>query len=333
MNGTRRLLALAAAGALLVACTDDGGDAGPSPTTEPGATTTVVDRSGIALAGVPGETTSTIVERGTASISGAVQGPEGLVAGATVRVERLVAGREIRSDVLTGADGRFLLGGVPGGRYRIRAFLAPTLAQLEPEVRFLEDGEDHTIDLTMEAFGGVSVLADVAPDPPVVDGAVNLVAVVLNRSVDGDGVVRSVPVPGISVELTGLGRWNARGGPTTTTTTTAPGAGLPTSTTRPATTTTTRPPSSLAARTDGDGRVRFELRCDAAGDAGLTLRVPVRSAPGPAPADPAAPTTTGAITMQTFALELPACVDPAATTTTAPPTTAATTASTQAAPG
>jgi hypothetical protein len=246
-----------------------------------------------------------------------------------VRIERLVAGREVRTDVVTGPDGRFLLEGVPGGRYRIRAFLAPTLAQLAPEIRFLEDGEDHAIDLTMESFGGVSVLADVAPDPPVVDGAVNLVAVVLNRSVDADGVVRSVAVPGISVELSGLGRWNVRSG--TTTSTTSPGPGLPTSTTRPTTTTTSRPATSVSARTDGDGRVRFELRCDTPGDAGLALRVPVRSAPGPAPADPAAPTTTEAITMQTFALDLPACVDPGATTTSAAPSTVATTPTTQAA--
>lgn len=319
MTGRRRLVALAVSGLLLAACTDDGGDAGPTPTTEPAVSTTIVDRSGIALAGVPGVTTSTIVERGTARIGGAVQGPDGLVPGATVRIERLVADREVRTDVVTGPDGRYLLEGVPGGRYRIRAFLAPTLAQVQPEVRFLEDGEDHAVDLTVEAFGGVSVLADVAPDPPLVDGAVNLVTVVLNRSVDADGVVRSVPVPGISVELAGLGRWSTRTTPTTPTTT--GGSGITTSTTRPTTTTTSRPPASLPARTDSDGRARFELRCDVPGAPGLALRVPVRSAPGPAPADPAAP-TTAATTLQSFELDLPACVDPATTTTVAPATTA-----------
>jgi hypothetical protein len=87
----------------------------------------------------------------------------------------------------------------------------------------------------------------------------------------------------------------------------------------------------VSARTDGDGRVRFELRCDTAGDAGLALRVPVRSAPGPAPADPAAPSTSEAVTLQTFALDLPACADPGASTTTmaAPPSTAVTTSTTQ----
>ena len=38
---------------------DMGPDADPSPTTEASVSTTVLDRSGIALAGVPGQTTST----------------------------------------------------------------------------------------------------------------------------------------------------------------------------------------------------------------------------------------------------------------------------------
>lgn len=312
------------------ACSSDR-DAGPGPRPDNTPTTLPVDRSGIALAGVPGQTTTTIVERGTATISGAVQGPSGLVPGATVRIERLVAGREIRTDVVSGPDGRYALPLVPGGRYRIRAFLPPTLAQVVPEVQFLSDGKEHIIDLKVDRHSGLVARAGVAPAAPQLDGAVNLVISVSTRSVGDDGVVRSTPVVGSNVELTGLGRWSLRtdddGGSTTTTTTTTtlPG-GPPTSTTRPTSSTTTTSPSqrspSATARTDAAGRVRYELRCEAPGAPGLALRVPVTVTPPPDETGTQGPSY---VTTETLALDLPECVDPATTTTTtttAPSTTA-----------
>jgi hypothetical protein len=309
---------LAAALVVAAACTGDD-DAGPSPTTDPSVTTSVVDYSGVLLAGVPGETTSTVVEAGTASLTGSVRGPNGLVPGATVRIERLLAGREVVSDVLTGPDGRFLLGAVPGGRYRVRAFLAPSLVQLEPDVRFLADGDEHTFDLVVEEVGGLVVRAAVAPNPPSVDEAVNLVAVVSTRSVGADGIVRSSPVVGSNVELVGLGRWQLR----------SPGDddpsdddddddpnGSSTSVTFGTTTSTTsrQAPPSAVARTDGSGRVRYELRCETAGDPGLALRIAVTVAQPPdASGAPVPPQQSS----ETLSLTLPACIDPAATTTTA----------------
>ncbi len=302
--------------AVLAACTGGGEDSGPTSTTRPTPSTTVVDRSGIALAGVPGETTTSIVETGTARITGTVRGPSGLVPGATVRIERLVAGREIVMDVVSGADGAFLLEGVPGGRYRIRAFLAPSLAQTAPEVRFLEDGEEQAFDLVVEAHHGVVVLADAAPDRPLLDAPVNVVVRVLNRTVGDDGVVRSVGVPGLTVELSGLGRWNLRRSGFDTTTSTSTFAVT-------SSTTTTRPSASAAARTDAEGQVRFELRCDAPGAPGLSLLVPVRRPAPTSSGDPTAPTTTAApaVTTESFPLQLPDCIDPATTTTLAPSTT------------
>lgn len=306
----RRIIAVVAVATLTAACTADD-DAGPAPTTDPTVPATVVDRSGIALAGVRGTTTSTIREVGEATISGSVQGPSGLVPGATVRIERLVAGREVRTDVLTGPDGRFTVGGLPGGRYRVRAFLAPSLAQTTPEVRFLADRKEHTFDLTVEQYGGLVVRADVAPEPPLLDGAVNLVALVANRSVGTDGVVRATPVVGTTVELIGLGRWQLRasGGSSSgdDSTSTSTSFGVPT------TTTTSRSRPSPSARTDASGRVRYELRCDAVGDPGLALRVPVTVA---SPPDPTGAPTPPQVTTQTVSLDLPACVDATASTTT-----------------
>lgn len=325
----RRASSLLLVGALTFtgACSNDD-DAGPTPTPDPTAPTTIIDRSGIALAGVPGQTTSTIVERGKASLVGSVQGPGGLVVGATVRIERLVAGREIRSDVLTGPDGRFLLGGVPGGRYRVRAFLAPSLAQIAPEVRFLSDGEEHSFDLVVEQQSGLVVRADVAPEPPLLGGSVNLVASVANRTVDVDGVVRSTPVVGATVELVGLGRWALRddaGSPpddetstSTSTSSTSSSSSSSSSTSVPfgsTTSTTSRTGRSLSptGRTDGSGRVRYELRCEATGEPGLALRIPVTVTPPP---DPSGAPGTPRTTTETIALDLPACVDPTTLTTT-----------------
>lgn len=316
-----RALALVAALVLVAACTDDTDDSDvqPAPTTRPSTPTSVVDRSSIALAGVPGETTTTIVERGTAVITGEVRGPGGTVPGATVRIERLVAGREVRTDVVTGPDGRYVLGGVPGGRYRLRAFSAPSLVQLDPDIRFLADGEEHVLDLRVEQQGGLVVRADVAPDTPIVGEAVNLVAMVGTRTVSRDGVVTTAPVAGATVELDGLGRWVLRSPrPPTSTTTTRPLPGRTTTTTSPTARSTT-----ATARTDGSGLARFELVCAAPGSPRLSLRIPA-APPAPAgPTDPSAPTGVPAATFETVALELPDCVAaptgaPAVTTTTTP---------------
>ncbi len=309
-----RVAVVIALGIGIGACTG-GQDAGPGPTTDPGASTTLVDRSGIVLAGVAGETTTTIVETGHATISGTVRGPSGPVGGATVRLERLVAGHEIRTDALTAPDGSFAVTGVPGGRYRVRAFLAPRLAQVVPDVRFLEDGKEHVFDLVVEAQSGLLVRADVAPDPPLLGQAVNLVAVVTDRTVDADGIVRAEPVRGISVELVGLGRWVLRddAADSSTTTTSSTSTSVPfestTSTTAPE-----RSGPSPVDRTDASGQVRYRLRCERVGAPGLALRVPVTLAPVAGSSEPRSGT-------QTIVLELPPCVERASTTTTGAPAT------------
>ncbi|MEX2293157.1 MAG: carboxypeptidase-like regulatory domain-containing protein [Acidimicrobiales bacterium] len=304
------------AGLLLLATACSSGDgADPTPRPEPSSPTTELDTSGIALAGVSGRTTTTLVNTGTASITGSVVGPDGLIVGATVRVERLVAGREIRSDLVTGPDGRFLLENIPGGGYRVRAFLAPTLAQVVPDVRFLTDGEAHTFDLEVENMSGVAVQASVAPDPPLLRRPVNLVASVVNRRVDADGIVRSTPVVGLTVELVGLGRWVLRDDanqPSDDDTDTDPPSPFdPTTTT---TTTEVAPPTPVA-RTGAGGQVRYELRCEVQGAPGLALSLPVTRRSG------SGESATTQTTTETIELDLPQCVDPGTLTTTSTSTT------------
>jgi hypothetical protein len=302
---------------LASACTGDD-DAGPSPTTEAASPTSIVDYTGVVLPGVGGETTSTIDETGTARLVGTVTGPRGPVVGATVRIDRLVGGREVRKDVVTGADGRWELKEVPGGRYRVRAFLAPVYAQVEPEVRFLTDDEEHSFDLVVEDQRGVVVRADVAPDQPLLGSDVNLLVLVVQRTVSSDGVVRAVPVRSTYVELMGLGRWVLRDDGTTGTTDTTLLPGETTSTTFD------DGASSSGTFLSNAGTARFELRCVRTGAPGLTLRVPVTLAPEPASAGAGSTTTTTAEPAQSsedVPLQLPACADDEPTTTTTAPST------------
>jgi hypothetical protein len=301
----RRRRATALAVALVVAvvaaaCSDDDdGDAAPTPRPTDGPPISAVDYSGVALARVPGETTTTgPPATGSASIVGTVSGPGGLLPGATVRVDRIVEGDDIRTDVAVGPDGRFELRGVPGGRYRVRAFLPPAMSMLSPEIRFLRDGEEHAFDLRLEDQRRVVARASVAPDPPYVDEDLNLAVVVAMRSVDVDGVVRSVPVQGLQVELAGLGAWTLR--------TQAP-ARSPLQP-RASTTTTTffRPPSPVTF-TDGFGEARWELRCDVPGDPGLSILVSVSVTP---PAIEGQPPPAPEQRLEQVDLDVPACVDP-----------------------
>lgn len=297
-----RVLRTAAAVLLVLAataCSDDSGDDGGSgrkPIERP----PVVDYSGVALAKVPGTTTTVgPAETGRARILGSVSGPGGLIPGATVRVEHLVQGEPVVRDVLTGPDGRYVLDGVPGGRYRVRAFLAPALAMAKPVIRFIEDAKEATFDLAMEDQRRVVARAAVSPAVPYLDEAVNLSALVATQAVDGDGIVRSTPVPGLRVELTGLGAWDLR-----------TGGSLRPPTDPRGTTTTTQAPSAIRF-TDASGTATFELRCQSPGPPGLGLLVSVTVTP---PAVEGQPPPAPEPRTERLELDLPDCVDPTATT-------------------
>jgi carboxypeptidase family protein len=308
--------ALIALALLVGACTDDK-DGGPSPDPEATSSTSLSDYTGVVLPGVGGETTTTIEEKGTARLVGSVTGPSGPLAGATVRVDRLVAGRVVRHDVLTGPDGRWELRDVPGGRYRVRAFLAPTYAQAGAEIRFLADGEEHSFDLTVEEHRGVVVRADVAPDQPLRGAPVNLAVLVLERTVSPDGIVSSTPVGSSFVELTGLGRWVARDdtGQTDGSTDSTDATDGTTSTTFDDGSTADQGAVLIS------GRATFELRCVETGAPGLALRIPVVAAAAPAPPAGGSTTTTAAAapTTEEVPLELPDCTAPQTATTTTTP--------------
>jgi hypothetical protein len=212
-----------------------------------------------------------------------------------VRVERIVAGGQI-TDVATDADGRWELGGIAGGRYRVRAFQPPKLAQPEAEVFFLADGDEHLLDLSMQTYDGLGIASATAPDPPNLNQPFTLAIRAGTRSVDAEGVVRSQPVFAATVALTSPGSAQLQG-----------------------------PASQL---TDATGTASFTLICKAASSTQVTVTVrvnatePVQTFVVEVAACEPPPTTT------TVPASAPTSSAPGATT----PTTTTTTTTTTTAP-
>ena len=194
----------------LASCTRGAVDELPAPpTTGPTTSSTArPDLSGVALAGVPGATTTTVpVGPGEATLQGIVTGPEGAVPAATVLVERLVGDGVGGVMVAAGPDGRWTAPQILGGRYRVRAWRAPDLALTTPASLFLESKETRDVEVKVQPFSGVIVTSAIAPSPPVVDETIRLVVRTYTRSVDEQGIVRNEPLPSVQVELTGSGQW------------------------------------------------------------------------------------------------------------------------------
>lgn len=212
-----RWLVMTVAGALaLVACSTGRAEQAaplPPPPSTQATTTTVVppDLSQTVLPSVRGATTTTTVALGPgpATVSGTVSGPGGPVPGATVRIERFV-GDEVASAEVLSTDGTWSLPSVAGGRYRVRAWRVPDLAQVEPTLVFVDARQPTPVALKLATFSGPFPSPALAPNPPVVGAAANLVVLVAQRSVDSTGVVRAVPMPGAQVALAGTGGWQVR---------------------------------------------------------------------------------------------------------------------------
>jgi len=235
------------------ACTGSGSKSGPGsaagattvvtvpltePTTAPAPTTTTTT-----IAGHPRTVTtlSPALGPGQARLAGTVSGPDGPVAGATVRVERLVGDSVAATTVQTGAGGQWGVDSVNGGRYRLRAWKAPDLAALLPTLVFVIATETKTVNLAVDRYGNASPVATVSPNPPVANQPATLVVTVSDGGVDADGVLHAQPRPGIPVQL-------------------SVGAGLALS-------------SADATVTDASGNAGFQVACTQAGPISATVVV------------------------------------------------------------
>ncbi len=168
-----------------------------APTTVPAPTTTVA-ASPRTLVTLPSE-----LGPGPAHVAGTVTGPEGLVAGATVRVERLLDDTAVAATtVQSGADGHWAVDSVNGGRYRLRAWRPPDLAQVTPVVAFVAVDDSKPLDLVVQRYAGTTnAVANVVPSPPVVGQQAILVVSAATGDVDSEGVVHAGARPGVPVTV------------------------------------------------------------------------------------------------------------------------------------
>ncbi len=210
----------------------------PPTTLAPLTTTTIPAGQPINLASVPGTTLApkVVLGPGTATLSGTVTGPGGAAAppgpagppaagrgvapprpptnasggnapipGATVEIERFVGSAEATTEVSAGADGSWTLPHVLGGRYRVRAWRAPNLAQVQPDLLFVPDGQAQKVDLNVNLYSGYAVTSSLGL--PFVGQPAALAVDITSQSVDTMGVVRAVPLAGSSVTLMASAQW------------------------------------------------------------------------------------------------------------------------------
>jgi hypothetical protein len=175
----------------------------------PATTTTEVDYSQIPLKGVAGRgpTTSIVIGPGQATVAGNVIGDDGAVPAATVEVQRVANGATATAMVQTADDGSWSMPQILGGHYRVRAWRAPDLAQTTWSAVFLGSAESKNVQLRVRTVGGLSVEASIAPDPPRLGEDANLVALVTQKVVDDQGVVRATPQANVEVDLVTSSGW------------------------------------------------------------------------------------------------------------------------------
>jgi hypothetical protein len=179
------------------------------------------------------------LQGGSATVSGTVSGPGGAVAGATVRIERFLGESVGSVDLQTDANGGFALRGAPGGRYRVRAWLPPTMAQLGSQVAFLTEGEQRAFALQLTAPSGSEVDPDWSSAGWMIGSKPVISVTVLRPYVTSEGRVELGGQSGLPVTLTVGGALVG----------------------------------SAAATTDGGGAASFEVTCAAVGPATANLRV------------------------------------------------------------
>lgn len=271
---------LAAVAALLVGCSGVESLSFPSPpatTAPPVATPPTLggDLASVGQAPVPGTTTTTAppIGPGSSSIVGTVLAQGAPVVGATVEADRFVGDQMTSTAVTTGADGSFLIPNVLGGRYRVRAWRPPDLDMTDPVFFFLPDGQQRGVNLQLTAYKGPEVATAINPGSLQVGELANLLVQVTDPIVGSDGVVRSQPAVGASVELVDGPSWVVyNGNPQVT---------------------------------GPSGRVLFQVSCDQAGQDPLSvavgssapqpLRLPYCTQPSTPPSGPCPSTSTSTV--------------------------------------
>lgn len=153
----------------------------------------------------PTTTVPVALQGGRTTIGGVVVGPgDAPVAGAVVRIERFEGESSTGTDVTTNGAGAFAISELKGGRYRLRAWAAPTYAQLGSEVAFVGDGEQRSFRLTMSAPNAVRLSA--SGTPQIILGQTGEATATFRReAVTRDGRVAYETQPGQVITVLGGG--------------------------------------------------------------------------------------------------------------------------------
>lgn len=177
---------------------------------------------------------------GDARMTGTVLGPDGPVEGAVVRLERFVGSRGGYADVTTIEGGRWEAKEIFGGHYRVRAWKRKNLATVEPQVGFVKDEKDSTVELSIGVEKHEAKRLQVALDTgdPKLDQVHTLLVLHDQEEVDDDGRVRGEPIRDTEIEVSVGDNYELVGEP--------------------------------RALTGADGFARFSIRCKAPGKHDVT---------------------------------------------------------------
>ena len=201
------------------------------------------------------------VAGGQSTISGVVTGPDGPVAGATVRIERFVGTASGSVQVGTDGGGHYTLTGALGGRYRVRAWLQPDLATFTSPTGFVANGDSLQLSPNLERHNAITLQLASAQATLVIGENNGVRALLTRETVDTNGIVRAAGVAGTSIAL-------------------VPGDGIAITSPNPTT-------------TDASGAAGWVIQCTAPGAHSVSATLPEASASTTLPAcDAAAPTTS-----------------------------------------
>lgn len=146
------------------------------------------------------------VRGGGASLSGQVVGPDGPVAGASVLIERVVGDRTGSLTLAAGDDGRYGVAGIHGGKYRVRAWLAPTLASRASSLVFLADLDGRaTVEVPVHLFTGRTLQIGLDITALNVGDSAHVRALLTDQVVDDNGIVVGQGVASAQMRLSGSG--------------------------------------------------------------------------------------------------------------------------------
>lgn len=141
---------------------------------------------------------------GTSVLSGVVVGPDGIIPAATVEIQRHTSHGIGTMRVVTDETGTWSVASLPGGRYRVRAWVPGLLTSGGSEVRYVTAGQSADYNFTLWAVDPAPGL-EFVHGGPIYEGQPGEVAVAISRrSIDETGVVVTTPIIGalVSVETT-----------------------------------------------------------------------------------------------------------------------------------